>query len=457
METGSPKFCILIVDDDDTIIGLLRKLFSNENYRVYTASNGREALKLLREIRADAVLLDYMMPNMNGLELLGEIKEKFPDIACLMMTSHGEIGLAVEAMKQGAVDFVEKPFCMEGLLARVAQLQRIWELKKENRTLRHKLETRFNFDQFVGRSTNILQVKDLIARVAPSEATVLVQGETGTGKELAARAIHQHSARSHKAFVPVDCASISETVIESELFGHVKGAYTGAHADSLGLIRSADKGTLFLDEIGELSAAAQAKLLRSIQEKTVRPVGSNKSYKVDIRVVAATNKDLEDAVQQGSFRKDLFFRVNVMTISLPPLKDRKEDLESLADHFLKEISNQPDVIKSLSPETIQYLCNYNWPGNVRELANVIERAVAVCQGDVILPKDLPENIYGITNRVSRTKWASFRDNSLRAYEIEAIENALLMSANKRSTAAQILGIGEATLYRKLNRYHITST
>ena len=412
MEMELGRFRILIVDDDNGVVKLLKKIFSNTDYRVMSAVNGFEALKLLNEIEVHAALLDYKMPEMNGLELLKKIHRKNPELACLMMTSYGEIGLAVEAMKQGAVDFVEKPFCMEGLLARVTQLHRIWKLKKENRALRLKLEKCFDFDDLVGRSTAILQVKDMIARVAPSEATVLIQGETGTGKELVAHAIHQHSARSQEAFVPVDCASISETVIESELFGHVKGAFTGAHADSLGLIRMADKGTLFLDEIGELSAAVQSKLLRSIQEKTVRPVGSTKSYKVDIRIVAATNKNLEEAVSHGSFRKDLFFRINVMAITVPPLRERKEDIELLVEHFLKEISHQPNPVKYITTDMMQYLCNYEWPGNIRELFNVIERAYAVGLYDEIYPEDLPESIYCVPKQSLKKDRSSFGDNSI---------------------------------------------
>lgn len=445
---------IFIVDDNERDLKLLESKLTQLNFRnVLKVREGTEALELAKKHLPDLIFLDFMMPGIDGLTLLKEIKKFFPQIMVIMITGFGGIKEAVEAIKLGAIDFLEKPFSHEVLQARVTQVHQIWELREENRKLKAKMEIQFRFDPLVGNSMAMLKLKQTIAQVGPAEASTLIQGETGAGKELVARAIHYHSSRSENNFVPVDCSAISETVMESELFGHVKGAFTGAHISTLGLIRSADKGTLFLDEVGELSPAIQVKLLRTIQEKEVRPVGSTKSYRVDVRILGATNRDLAEEVAQKNFREDLFYRLNVITINVPPLKDRMEDIALLAKYFIKRFSTDFSPVKDISKEALACLENYDWPGNVREQENVIRRAMALGKGEIILPEDLPPNIY-----VSPSKSSQDVDNitgdSLAAFERAAIHNALKKSGNNRKKAAQILGIGEATLYRKINKYQI---
>jgi len=445
---------IFIVDDNERDLKLLESKLTQLNFRnVLKVREGTEALELAKKHLPDLIFLDFMMPGIDGLTLLKEIKKFFPQIMVIMITGFGGIKEAVEAIKLGAIDFLEKPFSHEVLQARVTQVHQIWELREENRKLKAKMEIQFRFDPLVGNSMVMLKLKQTIAQVGPAEASTLIQGETGAGKELVARAIHYHSSRSENNFVPVDCSAISETVMESELFGHVKGAFTGAHISTLGLIRSADKGTLFLDEVGELSPAIQVKLLRTIQEKEVRPVGSTKSYRVDVRILGATNRDLAEEIAQKNFREDLFYRLNVITINVPPLKDRMEDIALLAKYFIKRFSTDFSPVKDISKEALACLENYDWPGNVREQENVIRRAMALGKGEIILPEDLPPNIY-----VSPSKSSQDVDNitgdSLAAFERAAIHNALKKSGNNRKKAAQILGIGEATLYRKINKYQI---
>jgi transcriptional regulator with PAS, ATPase and Fis domain len=326
-------------------------------------------------------------------------------------------------------------------------------LTKENLALRQKMESHFRFDRLVGNSTPMLRLKETIAQVGPGDTSVLVQGETGTGKELVAKAIHYHSPRSEQVFVPVDCAAISETVIESELFGHVKGAFTGAHTSSLGLVRSAHKGTLFLDEIAELSPAMQAKLLRTLQEREVRPVGSSRSHAVDVRILAATNRDLTEEVSLGNFREDLFYRLNVVAVSVVPLRDRREDIPLLATYLVKQFATDFSPVKDISKEALICLEHHDWPGNVRELENVLRRAVALGKGKTIIPEDLPSNIH-IPAVEPSPDALRVSDDTLAAYETAALKNALQKSGHNRKMAAQILGIGEATLYRKIKKYDI---
>jgi len=442
-----------MVDDEREVLSSLKRVFFDDDYHIHTARNGQDALELLGKVSIDAALIDLKMPGMDGLTLLKEIRKGYPAIMVMMLTGYGGVKEAVEAIKLGAVDFLEKPFSPEGLRARVAQLHQIWELKEGNRKLRAKIEFEFGFDRLVGNSTAILKLKAMIAQVGPTDASILIQGETGTGKELVARAIHYHSPRSDNNFVPVDCAAISETVMESELFGHVKGAFTGAHVSTLGLIRSADKGTLFLDEVGELSPAIQVKLLRTIQEREVRPVGSSKSYQVDVRILAATNRDLATEVALGNFREELFYRLNVVTVNVPPLRDRGEDIHLLARYFVKRFASDFSPAKDIAREALISLENYDWPGNIREMENVIRRAMALAKEDIILPEDLPPNIYQPPSEPLQ-KIDHPSDGSLATYEKAAIQNALAKSGSNRKKAAQILGIGEATLYRKMKKYQI---
>ncbi|MBU1162058.1 MAG: sigma-54 dependent transcriptional regulator [Proteobacteria bacterium] len=447
------KFSLLMVDDEPEVLSTLKKTFLDDDYDIYTAFNGREALELMRDVRIDAALIDLNMPGMDGLSLLKEIRKDYPHIMIIMLTGYGGVKEAVKAIKLGAMDFLEKPFLPEGLCARVAQLHQIWGLKEENRNLKARMEFKFGFHQLVGNSTAMLKLKETIAQVGPTDASTVILGETGAGKELVARAIHYHSPRAENNFVPVDCSAISETVMESEIFGHVKGAFTGAHMSTQGLIRSADNGTLFLDEVGELSRSIQAKLLRTIQEKEVRPVGSTKSYQVDIRIIGATNRDLAQEVVQKNFREDLFYRLNVVSINVPPLRGRREDIPLLARYFIKQFSTDVSPVKDVSRKALACLENYDWPGNVRELENAIRRAIALGKGEIILPEDLPANIYIPPGKPSQSIDLP-TEGSLAANEKAAVQDALVKSDNNRKKAAQILGISEVTIYRKIKKYHI---
>ena len=448
-----PQFSLLMVDDEPQVLTSLKRVFRKAPYKIHTAENGLKALELLNECRVDAALVDLMMPGMSGLELLEQIRKQWPGIHVVILTGFGGVKEAVEAIQMGAVDFLQKPYEPETIEARMNQIYHIWALEQENQRLRDKVQFQFGYEQLIGNSSAMLKLKQMILQVAGSDASVLIQGETGTGKELVARAIHHHSPRSSQPFVPVDCASISETVMGSELFGHVKGAFTGAHESTKGLIRTADKGTLFLDEVGELPLAMQGKLLRAIQEREVRPVGASQSHQVDVRILAATNRNLEEEVNQGRFRQDLFFRLNVVVLSVPSLTSRLEDMPLLARYFIQQFATPVSTVNHLSNEALICMNAYDWPGNVRELENVIRRAVAMGQDQKIMPHDLPENIYN--SHTASTGTDELDKDSLAAYELAAIRNALMKSDGHRKKAAHILGIGEATLYRKLNKYRIS--
>ncbi len=447
------NFSLLLVDDEPSILSSLKRVFINDGYEIHTATGGEEALLVIGRNRIDAALIDLMMPDMDGHTLLGRIKKLDPRIMVVMLTGYGGIQEAVTAIKAGAEDFLQKPFSNEILLASIGRLRRIWLLEAENRRLNEEAPLQFDYQPLVGNSTAMLRLKQTIAKVALSDTSVLIQGETGTGKELVARAIHHHSLRANNDFVPVDCAAISPTMMESEMFGHVKGAFTGAYAATPGLIRAADQGTLFLDEIGELPLAIQAKLLRTLQEREVRPVGSHKTQTVEVRILAATNRSLSAEVEKGNFRQDLLFRLNVVTLPLPSLRDRKEDIPLLARYLVKRFGKGGSPVKEISPEAMRCLDQYHWPGNVRELENVIRRAVALGSGEAILPADLPSHLLG-TAESQQANAELLKVGSLAAYERSAILDALQKSKLNRKKTAEILGIGEATLYRKLKKYNL---
>ncbi|MFH0727559.1 MAG: sigma-54 dependent transcriptional regulator [Pseudomonadota bacterium] len=453
MNDDNTKFSLLLVDDEPPVLASLKRLFHKENYDIHSALSGETALSVIRDTHVDAALVDLKMPGMDGLTLLKKIKQADPGAVVIILTGHGGVQEAVAAMKEGAADFLEKPFTPEALSARMAQVHQIWQLQRENRRLRDLMQFQFGFDQLLGNSTGMLQLKQTITRIGPSDTPVLIQGETGTGKELVARAVHHHSPRSKEIFMPVDCAAISETVIESELFGHVKGAFTGAYTSVLGLIRSADKGTLFLDEIGELSPAMQSKLLRSIQESEVKPVGSNMTYPVDIRVLAATNRDLAQEVARGNFREDLLYRLNVVTLQVPPLRDRKEDISLVARYFVKRFKNKASPVTDISTQAMAFFEHYRWPGNVRELENVIRRAVALGSRETILPEDLPA-VFHSSPPEPHPGAPVLGDGTLAAYEKAAIQQALVKCGNNRKKTAEMLCTGEATLYRKIKKYRL---
>jgi DNA-binding NtrC family response regulator len=450
------RFALLLVDDEPNILTALKRVFRKSPYDLYTAENGLAALQLLKQIPIDAALVDLMMPEMNGMELLAQMRNAYPHIMVVILTGHGGIQEAVAAIKLGAVDFLQKPFEDEGLRARIDQLHRMWLLEQENRRLKEQMQFSFGFEQLIGNAVAVLNLKRMILQVAHSDASILIQGETGTGKELVARAIHYHSERQAQSFVPVDCASLNESVMGSELFGHVKGAFTGAHENTLGLIRSADRGTVFLDEVGELPLGMQVKLLRTIQEREVRPVGASRSYPVDVRFLAATNRNLEQEVAEGRFRQDLYYRLNVVVMSVPPLRDRTEDLSLLIRHFISQASPSSTSVRTISKEALACLMTYEWPGNVRELENIIQRAVAIGQDDCIRPADLPEQFQNtpMSSCVVNAPNDDLVEDSLAAYERAAIRNALAKCGGNRKKASRMLGIGEATLYRKLKKYNL---
>jgi len=451
MNEAMPRFSLLCVDDDERVLSSLKRVFFEEPYDVHCATSGNAAVNLLARERVDAALIDLRMPVMDGLALLKQIRTSWPQVMCIMMTGDGGVREAVEAMQLGALDFLEKPFTPEALRARLAQIRQIWELQLENQRLREEAAFTFGFESFVGNSTPALRLKEMIARLAPSDAPVLITGETGTGKELVARAIHHLSPRGDEAFVPVDCAGISETVVESELFGHVKGAFTGAHAATMGLIRSADRGTLFLDEIGELSPGMQAKLLRTIQEKEVRPVGSARSFPVDMRVVAATNRNLDQDVSKGRFREDLLYRLKVVALHVPPLRERRDDVALLARHFLRRFGNDVSPVTAISDQAVSAMERYAWPGNIRELENAIRRGVALGRSEEMDVPDLPEPI-GALPIEAPPPMPPLSGKTLADYEKAAIRNAIQHCKGNRREAARILEISEATIYRKMKSY-----
>jgi DNA-binding NtrC family response regulator len=441
---------ILIVEDEELMRELLTKILADENYRIYQAASGEEAFKLLQEQAFDLVLTDLRLKGMNGLQLLTEVRTLDPEIVVIVMTAYASVETAVEAMRKGAYDYITKPFINEEIRVMLRRALNQRHLSRENRHLKRELRERYRFENIVGNSEAMEKVYRLIEKMAAISSNVLIVGETGTGKELVARAIHYNSERSDRVFVAVNCGALTESLLESELFGHVKGAFTGAIANHEGFFRKADKGTLFLDEISEVSHGLQVKLLRAIQEREVMPVGGREPLKFDVRFIAATNKNLEDEVRKGTFREDLFYRINVITIPLPPLRNRKEDVPLLVNHFLQKYAQRlgkPSV--KISREAVQVLVNYDWPGNVRELENMIERAVALSEEDIIETTDLPEKLTQVKIAI---RDLDEYEMTLDALEEQHIKKVLSNVGGDKVKAAQILGINLSTLYRKLARY-----
>src|SRR5512147_31890 len=381
---------ILVVDDEDAIVSSLSSILQDEGYEVSVAKSGADALRAYTTDPPDLTLLDIWMPDMDGLETLRRIKELVPTAQVMMMSGHGSIETAVKAIKLGAYDYIEKPLSLENVTLRVKHALDQYRLEEENRSLRTKVEKRL---ELVGQSPAMQQLRQLIETAGPTNSRVLIGGENGTGKELVARAIHMHSVRADHPFVAVNCAAIPETLIESELFGHEKGSFTGATSMKRGQFEQADGGTLFLDEIGDMSLNTQAKVLRALQEQQFTRVGGTKLMKVDVRVLAASNKDLLKEIEKGAFREDLYYRLNVVTIIVPPLRERREDVPLLMDHFLKVFAaKNGKTLRGFSREARDALMRYDYPGNVRELENLVERAVVLCRGDVIGRGDLPLTI-----------------------------------------------------------------
>ncbi|NUQ75487.1 MAG: sigma-54-dependent Fis family transcriptional regulator [Polyangiaceae bacterium] len=437
----------MVVDDEPSNVASIEKIFQRDGLRVLTADSAKTALEIVRSHRVQVVLTDLMMPGTSGLELLKAIKQLSPDTEVVMMTAYGTVETAVQAMRDGAYDFVEKPLKRMTVIKSVRKAAERQSLVAENRSLRYEIKL-LTKREIVGSSPALRRVLEVATQAAPSSATVLVLGESGTGKELLARFIHDHSARARAPFVAVNCAAIPETILEAELFGHERGAFTGALARREGRFAKAAGGTLFLDEIGELSAAVQVKLLRVLQEGEYEPVGGD-TVRADVRIVAATNKDLRAEVAAGRFREDLFYRLNVIAITAPPLRSRREDIPLLVDHFLGVYCAKNNKNRLEAPrDVLQTLMDYPWPGNVRELENVVERAVVLCRGDKLSLDDLPESIRQAPGAEPSSLTFSV-GTPLDEVERRLIRETLRHARGDKSVAAQLLGISTRTIYRKL--------
>ncbi len=447
------KAKILIAEDEKTQRDLLGGFLTKEGFSVEAVANGREALRELEGKFFDMALIDYKMPDLDGLQTLREIRKHYPDLPVVMMTAYGTVETAVASMKEGALDYLTKPIDLDELLLMLQKVIERSTLIKENKELKAKLQDRYAFTNIVYGSPRMEEVMGLVVRVASSQATILVRGESGTGKELIANAIHYASPRSEKPWVKVSCAAIPETLLESELFGHEKGAFTGAVQKRLGRFEEADGGSIFLDEIGDLSPSTQVKLLRILQDKEFQRLGSNQSLKTDVRVITATHRNLEEAIQRGLFREDLYYRLNVISITLPSLKERREDIPLLIDHFLKKYSEKNQKsISNISKEANALLLRYDYPGNVRELENLMERAVVLCRGELITTQDLP---FHLKEEKSEKLWKEKSlPESLEEIEKVSILNALHQHQGVQTKAAESLGISERVLRYKMKKYRI---
>jgi nitrogen regulation protein NR(I) len=461
---------ILIIDDDESVRDLLHAFFKDQGFDVTTAINGKEGLEILQNEHFDLFIVDLVMPEMSGIDLLKSVANFNIDTPSIVITAFATVTTAVEAMKLGAFDYITKPFSLDELMIVVKRCLEISRLKKENINLKKQLKQKFEFGGLIGSSLEMQKVFDLIKKIADTDSTVLIYGESGTGKELVAKVIHYNSQRYQKPFVPLNCAAIPKDLLESELFGHEKGAFTGAINTRIGRFELANGGTIFLDEIGELHPSLQVKLLRVLQEREFERVGGTKTIKVDVRILAATNRDLEKAIADGIFREDLYYRLNVIPLKLPPLRDRKEDIPILIDHFIHKFSKKKkkEEIK-ISPEAMNCLINYHWPGNVRELENIIERLVILCD-KVVTVDDLPERL---RIRTGTTEIASYMsehiidktnfDNLILPKDgidlnslIDKIERDLIVQAIHRtkgvkSKAAALLGLNRTTLIEKMKK------
>jgi two-component system response regulator HydG len=441
---------ILIVDDEPAIRDTCAEVAEQSGMKAVAVASAEEAFEVLENHAVDILLTDLMLRESSGLDLLKRVHDTNPLLPVIVLTQYGTIDSAVTATRLGAVDYVTKPFRIEELRTRLERAARAVELQQENQLLREQLRTRPGFGGLIGVSERMQRVYKIIQKVSLHEYPVLILGESGTGKELVARSVHFSGARKERPFAPVDCSSLVPTLIESELFGHVKGAFTGAQHGKQGLLEAAQGGTLFLDEIGDMPVDLQSKLLRALQEREVKPVGSTERRRIDVRIIAATNRDLDSAIKAGTFRQDLYFRLNVVQIKLPSLRERKSDIPLLVTSFLEKFSGTQDSTRTISEEAMRQLIAYDWPGNVRELENAIERAVALSSGPILHVADLPTNLQYPTER------APDKNELLPLEELErrAILRTLLETAGDKLAAARILGIGKTTLYRKLKQYHL---
>ncbi len=448
---------VLVVDDDVAHAEALVDGLEMDGYRCRAAHSGSEAVALLAEESFDAVLTDLVMPDLSGIEVQKEARRLQPDVAVLLVTGHESVRTAVDALRHGAADYLTKPVDIAEMRARVARAVEAGRLRRDHLELQRQIDKRFGFEGILGSSPQMQRLFEILGQVSATNATVLITGESGTGKELVARAIHQNSPRASEHFVAVNCAALSEGLIESELFGHVRGAFTGAVAAKEGRILYADGGTLFLDEVGDMPLATQAKLLRVLETREVQPVGGHQVHKVDIRLIAATNRDLKAMVAEGSFREDLLYRLQVVTVLCPPLRERKGDLPLLVDHFLSEFGKQHGrTVRGLAPEARSALLRYDWPGNVRELRNTIESMVLLARSSTLGIDDVPETIREGTAAGAApgaTKpGGDLAGRSMAEVERDLIRENLKAFGGNRERTAKVLGIGERTLYRKIKEY-----
>ena len=455
--TGTnPTGHILVVEDDREMARFLSELLREERYEVEVAHDGLSALERHKPGKFDLTITDLMMPGTKGTELVARLKALDPDHPVLLITAFGTIESAVEAMHAGALNYITKPFRSEEILLHVHRALEQRSLRKELERLRTEVRGRYQFSNLIGRSETMERIFDAVAQVSDLPANILITGESGTGKELIARAIHFNSARARGPFLPLNCAAVPGALLESELFGYVRGAFTDAKKDRRGLFQEASGGTLFLDEIGEIAVNLQAKLLRAIEEKEVRPLGANKSEKVDARLISATNRDLEQHVREGSFRQDLFYRLNVIRIELPPLRERTEDIPALVEHFIRKFADQARrKVSGIDTDALRVLISHRWPGNVRELEHTIERAVLMGRNTTIGVEDLPQAMFIASHNDPPLEKAVARGYTLYQLEREYIERVMEITKGNKTDAARILGVDRTTLYRKLQEYKVT--
>ncbi len=443
---------ILIVDDEVTIRETLSTVLTEEGYQTALAGDGEEALARLQQSRFDLVITDLKMPRMDGMTLLKKIKELDPTISVIIITAYGTMESAIQALRLGAYDYIVKPLDFDDVLIRIARLMEMRSLRAENEFLRQEVQEKFSLDNIIGQSAPMQEVFRLIKKVAGTKGNVLITGKSGTGKELVARAIHYHSPRKDKRFVAINCGAIVDNLMESEFFGHKKGAFTGAMRDKDGYFKVADGGTLFLDEVGEIPLHLQVKLLRVLETGEFTPVGDTNPIQVDVRIIAATNKDLAREVEKGTFREDLYYRLNVIEIKLPALSERREDIPLLVEHFIKKYNRELNRhIQGVDEETMRLLINYEWKGGIRELENVIERAIILCEGERITAQDLPPNITaaqgdgGIPVRLK---------DAVARFERQHIQRILKTTRGNKEEAARLLDISLSSLYRKIDELGI---
>lgn len=449
---GANFLNLMIIDDERSIREVCKEVAQSMGFNSCVADSAEHGYRMLETQSIDVVLLDLKLPGAGGLEALHQIKARRPDAVIVVVTGYGTVQSAVQAMKNGAYDYVTKPFSMEELRLLLERVAGHLKLKTENRILREKVKSKQGFGGIVGRAPEMEKLYRIIAKAAHSTHPVLILGESGTGKEMVARSIHYSGPYRDKPFIPVDCGSLVPTLIESELFGYVKGAFTGAVQSKDGLLAIAEGGTIFLDEIGELPIDLQAKLLRSIQEKEIRPVGSTKRIPINVRILAATNRDLEQAVSQGAFRRDLYFRLNVLSLKIPPLRERRQDVPLLAQYFLDRMARETGQERILSDDAIKVMLAYDWPGNVRELENCLERACALTTGPMIHVADLPTSIHGVGGIEPGNGDGSSKILPIAEMERQSILATIAQLNGDKLLAARLLGIGKTTLYRKLKEY-----